>query len=99
MTEQGKIAALAAAFVNVVWEWTTPDELAEIKRRNATPDYSTCCATHDFFDANMAMERAFRETFGRSPIPDEGEMSAEDTDAWDAAWDIAKRELSDPCVS
>ena len=97
MADQGKIAALAAAFTNVVWEWTTPTELAEIKRRNATPEYAGCCATHDFFDANMAMEQAFRQTFGRSPVPAEGEMAEADIAAWNAAWDIARK--SDLCAS
>jgi hypothetical protein len=88
MTDQAKIQCLAGAFADVVHEWTTPEELAEIKRRNATEQYgSTSCATHDFFDANMAMDQAFRSTMGRTIDLD----SDEDIDLWNAAWDMAKK--------
>ena len=94
--DQGKAHALAAAFLDVVWEWTTPEEFAEIKRRNAMPEYrdTGSCATHDFFDANTAMAEAFRRTFGRLPETNENEAD-NDVALWNAAWDIARTDLTE----
>lgn len=49
---------LADDFSRILGDWLTPSELAEIRRRNATPDYSGVCASHDFCDANEAMAQA-----------------------------------------
>lgn len=95
--DQGKVTALAGAFADVVHEWTTPEQFEEIKKRNRTYGEGIC-ATHDFFDANMAMEDAFRRTFGRNPWlgsdVEEGRCSENDSDVdlayWNAAWDQAK---------
>jgi hypothetical protein len=93
------VALLAKHFVDVIHEWTTAAELAEIKKRNATYDAGVC-ATHDFMDANMAMQEAFVRTFSREPFTpidvEEGTTSEErvehDLTHWNRAWDIAKRE-------
>ena len=89
--DQGKIAALAGAFADVVHEWTTPADAAE-------PD-GMICHTHDFFDANEAMADAFKRTFGRAPwLPcdvEEGLCPENESDIdlamWSAAWDQAKK--------
>jgi hypothetical protein len=98
--DQGKVAALAGAFADVVHEWTTPAELEEVKRLNRT-EYanSSICATHDFFDANEAMAEAFRRIFGRAiwlPCDVEEGLCPEneadlDLQLWNAAWDQAKK--------
>jgi hypothetical protein len=95
--DQDKAQFLAATFLDVVWEWTTPEELAEIKRRNATPEYEDNCATHDFFDANEAMADAFRRAFGRLPLQAEDGSAEHDADCamWNAAWEIAHKDLTD----
>ncbi|MCE9555407.1 MAG: hypothetical protein K8T91_18815 [Planctomycetes bacterium] len=36
------------------------ETIAEINRRNSTPEYHDCCATHDFCDPNQAMVEALR---------------------------------------
>ena len=51
------IAALAESFGEILRQWLTPDEFAEMKHRNESdPAYAgKACASHDFCDANMAM--------------------------------------------
>lgn len=51
---------LAREFSRILNEWCQPGEMDEIRRRNAercsTPSqFSSCCASHDFYDANQAM--------------------------------------------
>lgn len=48
---------LAEQFRTTIQEWLTEEELAEVDRKNATPQYEGCCATHDYCDANEAMHR------------------------------------------
>jgi hypothetical protein len=83
---------VAGEFSRVLHEWLTADELAEALRRNASPEYAGCCATHDFCDANMAMQEAFIA----AGLPDPGlfhgvhDCGLSTDDLWDAAWDAAK---------
>lgn len=96
------VERLATAFAAIIREWTTPGELAEIRRRNASPEYAGegPCATHDFMDANDAMSEAYQRALGRAcRLPcdaDEGQCSEEEVEAdmslWNAAWSHAKRE-------
>lgn len=98
MLNPATVAFLAGQFSDIVHEWTTPEEFAEIQRRNKT-NGDQVCATHDFFDANEAMDAAFNRAFGRScrltSDVEEGrctdaEMQA-DVDLWNAAWTQAKK--------
>jgi hypothetical protein len=67
----------------------TPEEWAEMRRRNATPDYCAgICASHDFCDANMPMAEAFEGLMGREIDT----QSDADVALWNEAWSIAKRE-------
>lgn len=96
-TDPGTIAFLAGQFADVVRDWTTPEEFEEIKVRNRT-NGDQVCATHDFFDANEAMDQAFRQSFGRSCYltsdVEEGRCTEAEMDAdvalWNAAWAQAK---------
>src|SRR5688572_31563814 len=86
--------ALASRFCEIINEWLHPKQLAEVNRRNKTPDYVQCCATHDFCDPNEAMAQAFREVMGRECLlpmnePGEAELQA-DCDLMNEAWTIAK---------
>jgi hypothetical protein len=89
----GKEAGLAGAFADVLVEYLTDEEFAEMKRRNAVETNESVCHSHDFCDANMAMEDAFRRTFGRLPDVTDKEDGSEGDDValWNAAWDLAKR--------
>ena len=108
IVDDAKARLLAATFLTVINEWLLPTQIAEVKRRNATPEYAGtgACATHDFCDANMAMDVAFgramgRETFERpdgTTILDETDEHEAECAIWNAAWDIAKPDLKDSPV-
>ena len=74
---------LAREFSRVLSGWCQPGELAEIRRLNLTPEYASCCASHDFCDANQAMIDAIAALGG--------EFDADTDLPIDAAWAIAKR--------
>lgn len=79
-------SALARAFARRVREELSP-HLLEIVRRNRTPEYKGCCATHDFCDANMLMLDAWSEITGEDPDAWDGD---EDMGVVNAAWDLAR---------
>lgn len=70
-----------------------------IRERNQTAQYSGgACAAHDFFDANMIMDAAFKKTLGRgawlgSDVEDGRCTEAQhvaDTELWNHAWAFAR---------
>lgn len=87
---------MAAEFSKVLREWLTPLEMSKVitgNRRLGLKQQSVCC-THDFCDANMAMDAAFKRVLGREfylldSKATEDEKDA-DTDLWNEAWGIAK---------
>lgn len=81
------ISALAHAFSNVLKEWLTDEEMQKVIERNNSPEYSELwCASHDFCDANMAMNTAFELVLGRNAQGD----NAQDMMIWNKAWYLAK---------
>ena len=78
--------ALARSFAKVLQEWLTWEEMQIVITRNELSSYRGCCASHDFCDANMAMDEAFR----RLGTPFEFGNNLHDT-LWNAAWHIAKQ--------
>lgn len=83
-------AAVSREFVSVLREWLTDAEWAEMIARNKTPAYhGEICASHDFCDANMAMQAAFEKVMGREFAAN---TEAEDIDfpLWNAAWKMAR---------
>lgn len=87
---------LASAFACVLREWATDSEwetMREVNRDYAQSEfYDGCCASHDFCDANMAMDAAFVRVLGRPAALECNEDGTEHPDfaLWDAAWNIAK---------
>lgn len=85
---------LANAFIAVLNEWI-PEHMEEVRSRNAANN-DNCCATHDFCDANMAMDEAFQKVmcrefvFWNDEIPETQKQNESDTDLINSAWDIAK---------
>ena len=77
---------LARAFSGVLQEWLSWEEMQMVLARNEMAAYRGCCASHDFCDANMAMNEAFR----RLGIPFEFGNDLHDT-LWSAAWHLAKQ--------
>ena len=97
------IARIGDRLASVLREWLAADEMATVRRRNA--EYAArgetyACASHEFCDANVAMQEAFEAVMGRGVyLPyqvDNGEATAAQADddiaLWNAAWDYAKRE-------
>lgn len=78
---------LAECFAETLHLWLTAEEMEEVVARNngVYADEPDICASHDFCDANMAMDSAFKEILGRSP--DVGDEA--DADLWGEAWSIA----------
>ncbi len=78
--------AVAKTFARIVRESFDKDQMVEVNARNATPEYESCCATHDFCDANELMAEAFVEILGRDPeVCDEADCLV-----WNKAWTLAK---------
>jgi hypothetical protein len=76
---------LAREFCKVFTEWCTPEQLAEVNRRNDAETDDMICHSHDFYDANQAMLDAMEQL----SIPyDPSDQS--NTDLIMAAWDMAK---------
>ena len=95
------IAKVADEFVRVLKEWATPEEWRAMLADNARERSATVCHSHDFCDANMAMDAAFRK-YDLEPLPhmdvddptpeqDADKQSA--ADFWNAAWEKAWPDL------
>jgi hypothetical protein len=81
-------AALLATKFSAIVRRDLKDRLAEIRRRNKRFDAegNDSCATHDFCDANMLMDEAFTEAFGREiDLQSDADLSV-----WNAAWGMAR---------
>ena len=96
-----EVAALGERFAALMLECLSKHEIRVVRERNALHAASglSVCATHDFCDANMVMDEAFRLEMGRpflsdlegdddAPIP---EPSDADCRLWGAAWNYAFR--------
>jgi hypothetical protein len=95
--EQDKVTALSNEFSRIVSSWCSAEQLAEINRLNALPQNVGCCASHDYYDTNMAMDEAFTKTFGREftffndDEPETEVGNSIDTDYFNAAWELSKQ--------
>jgi hypothetical protein len=58
---------LSALFIVGLRSTVTPEEYSAILKKNATPDYDGCCASHDYCDANMVMLEAYAHAMKRDP--------------------------------
>lgn len=87
------IDALAEAFVAELREQLTAKQFAEVVALNGVELNQDVCHSHDFCDAGMVMDVAFH-TFGVDPLEygytEDGGMSQEVCDLWNAAWNRAK---------
>jgi len=69
----------------VLRAWLKPWQWKEMRKRNAEEPSPLVCHSHDFCDANMAMEAAW-ESFDLPSINADDQAQA---DLWNAAWNIA----------
>ena len=74
---------------------TAKQAWAKMARTNARlrREGSSCCASHDWCDANMAMDQAFR-SFGLNPLPRGDKAKQRMADLWNAAWEAAEPALA-----
>jgi hypothetical protein len=88
------IPALAKEFATVMHEWATDAMLADIIAKNRTAEYfdKDCCASHDFFDANMTMLEACQRLGIKTALDFEGDTPEHEAACavWNAAWTLAK---------
>jgi len=82
------ISRVASGFSKLIREALTEEELAEVRRLNATMEYQGACATRDYVDADLLMHEAML-THGGGDITATSGVS-EATAIWNAAWDRAK---------
>ena len=84
---------LANKFADVLREWLTPSQWELMCDRNRAETWKGACRSHDFCDANMAMDAAW-QSFGL-PSPDADDQAQ--ADLWNAAWKLAfEQHLSGP---
>lgn len=76
----------AKRFAEILKTWLTPQQMAEVVKRNDAQENPGVCHSNDFCDANMAMAEAF-EKFGIVVDPQDDDHAAK----WSEAWDIAKQ--------
>ncbi len=77
---------LADAFIDLIRDELTVEELIDLRARNEAYTGSLTCASHEYLDATDRMALAFRSVLGRA----RDDSSASDTELWDAAWLLAK---------
>lgn len=86
-TDANSVEAMATVFAKVLQSWLTPEQFETVRQRNRSQEP---CASHDFCDANMAMDAAFRMVMGRDFEHDgETERGQVDCDTFNAAWGLA----------
>ena len=84
---QEQIAAIAAEFNAGLRAYLTPEQWAEMCRRNGDLRWShPICPSHDFCDANVFMGDAME----KAGFEHDAE-SQEQADLWDAAWTLARK--------
>lgn len=76
---------IAFRFARTLSMWLTEQQIAEVNCLNATPEYATCCATHDFCDPNQAMLDVLAELKIKFKPQSDKQIAL-----LDAAWSIAK---------
>lgn len=83
--------ATGATFAAMLRADLTGAEWSAMRALNASPDFagSTCCASHNFRDANVYMADAFAEIMG-AELDGEREDHCE---VWNRAWSYAKAEF------
>lgn len=84
-----QVERIAREFSRVLREWITDEQMQEVIRRNKAETDTRICHSHDFCDANMAMDAAFRD-LGMDPFEGGEHISEATCELWGAAWDVAK---------
>lgn len=91
---------LARSFCSTLRDWLTAEQLEIVNENNHRIGDRGICATHEFCDANMAMQEAFRYHGILTPVEvDEGSIDHDVlVDLWNSAWSIARDAGFDPAA-
>ncbi len=85
---------VARAFGQKLKSWLSVGELLQVLERNKAEESENICHSHDFCDANMAMEAAFKKVLhhGCRSIQSRAteEQKRADDELWNEAWALAK---------
>ena len=94
------------AFVVALHEEMSKDDFLEMRRRQKTPEYGgttgNVCASHDFVDSNVTMERVMTAHGHPTPPRDENDETIDEAahqahcELWGAAWKHAVSVYVDP---
>lgn len=85
---------LAIEFSKILHEWLGQDVIDKINILNKKEESENICHSHDFCDANEALNEAFLSLFGRDIVI----QSEEDTRLCNEAWNLAKANEFDFCL-
>ena len=77
--------AVADRFAEILRGWLTANQWKEMQRRNAAETKQDICHSHDFCDANVAMDQALRDL----GVVIADALTDEQTQLWNAAWNNA----------
>lgn len=84
--------AVANAFISGVLDVLNDEEVALMVERNRSETLESVCHSHDFVDANMYMDVAFRQVMGVGLFDGKvnGEIDERKIALWNEAWDLAR---------
>ncbi len=87
-TTNGERIQIANVFSSVLHDWLTVKQMLTVIKRNKNYKYDpSVCASHDFCDANMAMDEAFTKIMKR----EFNLQSSEDCSTFNHCWELAKK--------
>lgn len=92
---KNEIELIADKFSELLLAEIGADNLRLVNKRNTTQEYAGACASHDFCDANIVMDEAFRTVKGITIDENSDEyfeVMQEDANMvlWEKAWNKAK---------
>ena len=87
---------LSVRFSQILREWLSESEMAEVVARNAAETNPQICHSHDLADPNQAMLDAAKDLGFREIDVLDGPLSSAGIDLWNAAWNLAKSNGFEP---
>ncbi len=85
-----QIEQLAREFSMKLRHYLSEHEMSQVISLNESEEDPTICHSHDFCDANEAMQDAFIKLFGRSCNLNPEKIPNQDLVLWNEAWAMAK---------
>lgn len=79
------VQVIGRKFLDVLEDWLTKDELKEMAQKERDEPIAGVCYSHDYCDANMAMDLAWRRLMMRPNLQNDDDIAL-----WTAAWDWAR---------